>query len=183
MRTLPVIVAVAALSSACAIHQQRPNDPRMSDWTAVMALSADELIVATTRDGRRLSGKLQSVDAQQIVLGPVAVTLRREDVLGIWVIGLEDSLFKGYFLGAIVGLVLGSTIDVKDSTAVIMPVITAGVGAVLGAWIDRGWNGSHRKLVYRAARNEPTTSIPSGVVNAWPLRPGSRRPRDRLSIG
>jgi small nuclear ribonucleoprotein (snRNP)-like protein len=36
-----------------------------------MALSVEEYIEVTTKDGRRLSGIVQSADVQQIVLTPV----------------------------------------------------------------------------------------------------------------
>jgi len=109
-----------------------------------------EQIEVTTRDGRRARGTLQSADAQQVIFGrPVTVALRRDDVLSIWVMGLEDSLFNGYLLGAIVGLALGGTIHAEDEASMIIPVIATGVGALAGAWVDRS-KGPPRRLVYMA---------------------------------
>jgi hypothetical protein len=81
MRRLPALVAAVALCSACATHQRTQTDPRLFDWANVLALFLDEPIEVATRDGRRLSGTTQSVYPQGIVLGSVAVVVRREPVM------------------------------------------------------------------------------------------------------
>jgi uncharacterized protein YcfJ len=149
MSKLAAIVVVATLLSACAAHHP-PGKPQSSDWSAVMALSVEEHIEVTTKDGRRLSGIVQSADVQQIVLTPVSVILRREDVLSIWAIGRQDSLFNGTLIGALAGLAVGFLGDAEGNVAVALPILSTAVGAVLGGWIDRGWKGPPRKLVYMA---------------------------------
>ena len=149
MPKLAAILVVATLLSACATHHPRRN-PQMSDWSAVIALSVDEHIEATTKDGRRIHGIVRSADVQQIVLGPVSVILRREEVLSIWALGREDSLFNGTLIGALAGLAVGFAADVDGNPAVAIPVLATAVGTVLGAWIDRGWKGPPRRLVYMA---------------------------------
>src|SRR5262245_26661481 len=151
MRLKLLLVAAVAAFSACATHQ-RPTDPRVFDWASVTALTVEERIEVTTRDGRRLVGTVESVDAMQVVLGrPVTIALRRDDVLSIWAIGLEDSLFNGYLLGAIAGFALGAAIPPDDETSIVFPAIASGVGAIAGAWIDRQ-KAPPRRLVY-IARN------------------------------
>jgi hypothetical protein len=120
------------------------------DWASVIALTVEERIEVTTRDGRRTIGTLQSVDAQQVVLGRPVTIIRRDDVLRVWAIGHEDSLFNGYLIGASVGAALGATIQATDTAAVIIPVMTAAISAVVGGWIDRGPKGPPRRLVFMA---------------------------------
>jgi hypothetical protein len=115
-----------------------------------MALSVEEHIEATTKDGRRTHGIVRSTDVQQIVLGPNSVILRREEVLSIWALGREDSLFNGTLIGALAGLAVGFAADVDGNPAVAIPILGTAVGTVLGAWIDRGWKGPPRRLIYMA---------------------------------
>jgi uncharacterized protein YcfJ len=120
-----------------------------------MALSIEDHVEATTKDGRRVYGTVQSVDPQQIVLGPVSVILRRGDVRAVWTIPRDDSLLNGSVLGAIAGLAVGLAADGKGNSAAAITVMATGIGTVFGAWIDRGPKGPPKKLVY-LARNEPT---------------------------
>jgi small nuclear ribonucleoprotein (snRNP)-like protein len=150
MRKLLAVVAVTALVNACATHQHSRGDPRLSDWASVMALSIEDRVEATTKDGRRVDGTVQSVDPQQIVLGPVSVILRRGDVRAVWTIPRDDSLLNGSVLGAIAGLAVGLAADGKGNSAAAITVMATGIGTVLGAWIDRGPKGPPKKLVYLA---------------------------------
>jgi small nuclear ribonucleoprotein (snRNP)-like protein len=121
------------------------------DWASVIALTVEERIEVTTRDGRRMIGTLQSVDAQQVVLSRPVTIIRRDDVLSIWAIGQdEDSLLNGYLIGASAGAALGATIQATDAAAVIIPVMTTAISAVVGGWIDRGSKGPPRRLVFMA---------------------------------
>lgn len=122
-----------------------------------MALSVEEHVEATTRDGRRIHGIVRSTDVQQIVVGPNSVILRREEVLSIWALGRQDSLFNGTLIGALAGLAVGFAADVDGNPAVAIPVLATAVGTVLGAWIDRGWKGPPRRLVYMAPSSSGRT--------------------------
>ena len=147
-RKLMIAITATTLLSACALRTG--SHAAGTDWTAVAALSADEQVEVITIDRRRVSGTLAAVDAERIVVGPVLVSLRRTDVAFVWTIPREDSLFNGYLVGAIVGLVFGGLIRAKGNEGLAIPASTAAVGSVVGAWIDRGWKGPPRKLVYRA---------------------------------
>jgi hypothetical protein len=46
------------------------------------------------------------------------VILRREDVLSIWAIGRQDSLFNGTLIGALAGLAVGFLGDAEGNVAV-----------------------------------------------------------------
>ena len=156
MPKLAVIVVAATLLSACATHHPSRHSPS-SDWSAVMALSVEEHVEVMTKNGRRVTGIVQSADVQQIVLGPNSVILRREEVLSIWALGRQDSLFNGSLIGALAGLAVGFAADVDGNPAVAIPVLGTAVGTVLGAWIDRGWKGPPRRLVYMAPSSSGKT--------------------------
>ena len=151
MPRLAVLVAVATVFSACATHHPARN-LKPSDWSA--ALSPEEHIEALTKDGKRTIGTVQSANLQEIVVSPRSVILRREDLLSVWVIGREDSAFNGTLTGALAGLVLGFTANVDGNSAFAISVIGAVVGGGLGAWLDNGWKGPPRRLIYTA----PSTS-------------------------
>ena len=133
MPKLAVIVVVAILLGACATHHHPPRHSPSLDWSAVMALSVEEHIDATTKDGRRMHGIVRSTDVQQIVLGPNSVILRREEVLSIWALGREDSLFNGTLIGALAGLAVGFAADVDGNPGVAIPILATGC-----------WNGVGR---------------------------------------
>jgi hypothetical protein len=152
MRTLPTIVAIAALCTACATHRLPKSDSELSDWTHVMALTAEEPIEVATNDGRRVSGTVQSVDIQQIVLRPGSLSVRRDDVRAVWIIERADSWSNGTWIGAVAGLAAGLAANGEDNTNVALVVMATGVGAVLGAWLDRGWKGPPMRLVYSVNR-------------------------------
>ena len=144
-----LIIALAAttLLNACALRTRSAVAP--TDWSAVEALSAGEQVEVVTVDGRRVSGTLTAVDADQIIVGPASVILRRTNVTAVWTIPREDSLFNGYVVGAITGAAVGA-VGRKGNQAMAIPALTAAVGSAVGAWIDRGWKfGRLRKLVYR----------------------------------
>ena len=154
MPKLAVIVVVATVFSACATHHPARNHLKPSDWSAVLALSDEEHIEVTTKDGKRTIGTVQSANPQEIVVSPRSVILRREDVLSVWVLGREDSALNGTLIGAVAGVAVGFTANVDGNSAFAISVIGAVVGGGLGAWLDNGWKGPPRRLIYTA----PSTS-------------------------
>lgn len=146
-RTLMIVAVASVIVSACAARAE-PHLSR-ADWDAVMALGADEQIEVLMRDQRRISGTVESVNTDWIVVGPVSVSIRREDIAAVWVLPREDSLFKGYVVGAIAGLAVGAIAQVKGNAGVVIPVFMAAFGSGVGAWLDQRWYGPTRRLVYR----------------------------------
>lgn len=147
-RRLTILIVATMVFSACAMHR-RPTS-QLSNWAAVMALPTGEQVEAVLTDGRRVTGAISRVDPDQIIVGPVAVIVRRADIQSVWIIPREDSLFNGYLLGAIAGLAFGAVARAKGNDAVLIPAASTSVGSVVGAWLDRGWKGPPRRLVYRA---------------------------------
>ena len=144
---LLIALAATTLFNACALRTRSAVVP--TDWSAVVGVSAGERVEVVTVDGRRVSGTLEGVNADQIVVGPVPVIVRRTEVTAVWTIPREDSLLNGYVVGAIAGVAVGAA-GRKGNQAIAVPALTAAVGSAVGAWIDRGWKfGRLRKLVYR----------------------------------
>jgi hypothetical protein len=148
MRKLPILVALLVLCSGCATHRVQTS-LNLLDWANVMALSIEERIEVATHDGRRLNGTIKSIDAQSVVLEPLAILVRRDDIRAVWVVGSTDSLKNGTIVGigagAVVGIVAGSG---QGNVSSAMTIVATGIGATLGAWIDRGLNGPPMTLIY-----------------------------------
>ena len=142
----PSLLVVIVLLTACA--HARPSSVTRTDWASVMALPPETRIEVVSADGRRFSGILQSSDADQVILQPVSLALRRHDVVSVWSLGKDKSLLKGYLVGAAMGLAIGAGAHVTGAQGVIVPVVTTGVGSVMGAWAQRGWNGPKRTFMY-----------------------------------
>ena len=146
-RSLLIVLAASLLMSCATRYQARL--PVRSDWAAVVAIPLEERIEAVTTSGRTFSGTLKAVDAIHLELDPLSIRLQRTDVAAVWRLGRPDRLRNGALIGAAIGLIVGLAAGQEDAGGILVPVTATVTGGAFGAWIDRGWNGPPRTLVFQ----------------------------------
>jgi hypothetical protein len=146
-RCLPVVLAASLLSSCGTRYQTAP--PSLSNWAAVVAIPLEERVEALTTSGRTFSGTLKAVDTTHLELDPLSIRLQRTDVAAVWRLGRPDRLRNGALVGGVMGLILGLAARQEDVPGVLVPVGATVIGGAFGAWVDRGWNGPARTLVFQ----------------------------------
>jgi hypothetical protein len=142
-----VIVAGLLLTSCATGH--RAAQQSWSDWATVVALPIEERVEAQTTSGRSFSGTLQAVDATHLELSPLSIRLERTEVAAVWRLGRPDRLRDGALVGGAIGLILGLAARQTDAAGLLVPAGSALIGGAVGAWVDRGWNGPPRRLVFQ----------------------------------
>ena len=145
---VPVAILAGLLLTSCATRH-RAAQPSWSDWAAVVALPIEERVEALTTSGRTFSGTLKAVDATHLELDPLSIRLQRTDVAAVWRLGRRNRLRNGALVGGAIGSILGLAAHQEDVAGVLVPVGSTVIGGVVGAWVDRGWNGSPRRLVFQ----------------------------------
>jgi hypothetical protein len=145
---VPLVVLAGLLLTSCATRN-RAAQPSWSDWAVVVALPIEERVEVLTTSGRTFSGTLKAVDATHLELDPLSIRLERTDVSAVWRLGPRDRLRNGALVGAAIGLILGLAAGQEDAAGVLVPAIGTVVGGAFGAWIDRGWNGPPRTVVFQ----------------------------------
>jgi hypothetical protein len=114
-----------------------------------VAIPLEERVEALTTSGRTFSGRLNVVDATHLELDPLSIRLERTDVVAVWRLGQPDRLRNGVLLGGAIGLLVGLTAGQQDARGLLVPVAASVIGGAFGAWVDRGWNGPPRTLVFQ----------------------------------
>ena len=134
------------LAPAAHVSAKTPNAPA-ADWSAVQALSPDQKVAVSTKDGDRLKGRFDSASETDISFTHEGrkVTLRRDSIKRVEV-GHSNRL-KGALVGAAVGGGAGagtgtyllSRTDHLTMTAIPAGLaIGAGAGAAFGAAVGLG---------------------------------------------
>jgi hypothetical protein len=146
-RCLPVVLTASLLTSCGTRYQTAP--PSLSDWAAVVAIPLEERVEALTTSGRTFSGTLKAVDTTHLELDPLSIRRQRTDVVAVWRLGQPDRLRNGALVGRAIGLIVGLAAGQEDAAGILIPIIATVTGGAFGAWVDRGWNGPRRTLVFQ----------------------------------
>jgi hypothetical protein len=146
-KSLGVILAASLLTS-CA-HGYKVAHPSLSDWSTVVGIPLETRVEALTTNGRTFSGTLRAVDATHLELDPLSIRLERIDVTAVWLLGRPDRLRNGALVGGAIGLIVGLAAGQEGPAGFFVPAGSAVIGGAVGAWIDRGWNGPRRTLVFQ----------------------------------
>ena len=146
-KSLGVILAASLLTS-CA-HGYKIAPPSLSDWATVVGIPLETPVEALTTSGRTFTGRLRAVDATHLELDPLSIRLERIDVTAVWLLGRPDRLRNGALVGGAIGLIVGLAAGQEGPAGLLVPAGSAVIGGAVGAWIDRGWNGPRRTLVFQ----------------------------------
>jgi hypothetical protein len=169
-RFLTAILLMSAVAcTATGRHPMRTpstNDAVMpGQWEQVYALPFGEPLVVTTNTGQRLEGAFNALDSTTLTLsvasGGAPVIVQRSEIARIAAPATSDGLANGTLIGAGAGLgvalaILGALASqdgyVLPSAKTGAPLLLAGVGGLVGMWIDRAHKRLERVLYLAAPR-------------------------------
>jgi hypothetical protein len=69
-------------------------------------------------------------------------------------------------------LILGLAARQEDAAGLLVPLGSTVIGGVVGAWVDRGWNGPPRRLVFRTSMNSAREAPDRRLTPPKPLDGG-----------
>ena len=158
-----------SLGCSCGVRARavaQPGPAAHGSWADVVRLSPASALDVTRYNGAVTHGSLMSATPDELRLelasGEV-LTLPASDVAAVVALTRKgDRLHNGALIGAVVGVVyvlgvlayLSSTEGGEPSAGnwVTGPLVGAGIGAAVGALIDRARKGTQKVLVYSAHR-------------------------------
>ena len=143
------VILAASLLTSCAAHGYKIAPASLCNWSTVVGIPLETRVEALTTSGRTFSGTLRAVDATHLELDPLSIRLERLDVTAVWLLGRPDRLRNGALVGGAIGLIVGLASGQEGPAGFLVPAGSAVIGGAIGAWIDRGWNGPRRTLVFQ----------------------------------